>query len=296
MTQRVVAFLDVLGFKALVQSVPHDDLVRLYGRLQAAALDGSTVWAHQPGAPNDDRLLDVRRRFAHIMMASDSIVVFSDGQKAADATAVIAVVSRLLLEGLRIGMPLRGAITVGDLDLIRPPEDVAESPGPWVAEVTGLIGQGLVDAYSLEGTCDWSGAVLSQQLVSHLQVLSSEAPGTPVFRALQFPIQMIVKVELPVKGRDRRQAGWAVNWPGLLEFVDHEGKLRDEGEVAAAFRTGEHALPDDVARKVSNTVDFFRHVRGSKFQLILESDDDAGTVSAKAAADYVPRDFFSPPA
>jgi hypothetical protein len=35
--RRIVAFLDVLGFKSLVETVEHDTLVEIYRELQAAA-------------------------------------------------------------------------------------------------------------------------------------------------------------------------------------------------------------------------------------------------------------------
>lgn len=122
--ERTVAFLDVLGFKPLVQATPHADLLAKYRHLQAAAYKATSV----PVFPDDQRRFDPdayyepheikRARTANVLMASDSIVVYAEADDHSGATSVLACVRALLAVGLEIGMPLRGGVARGECDLI----------------------------------------------------------------------------------------------------------------------------------------------------------------------------------
>src|SRR3954454_7334775 len=114
--QRTVAFLDVLGFKALVHALPHADLLAKYRQLQTAAYKATSV----PVFPKDHRQFDAdphyeeheirRERTAHVLMASDSIVVYPEADNHHGALSVLACVRALLAVGLQVGMPLRGGV------------------------------------------------------------------------------------------------------------------------------------------------------------------------------------------
>lgn len=78
--------------------------------------------------PKDHRQFDMdahyaeyeikRDRTAHLLMASDSIVVYPEGDDHRGALSVLACVRALLTVGLQIGMPLRGGVTRGPFDLV----------------------------------------------------------------------------------------------------------------------------------------------------------------------------------
>src|ERR1700719_210244 len=173
MTRRALAFLDVLGFRQLVTRVPHDDLLVLYKELLDAGYahttrtrfpDDHRKWDEEP-VYYDDEIKQVR--FIDVMMASDSIVVLSENDDWREVADVVSAVSRLLIAGFQLGMPLRGAITIGDLDLVDG-TDLAER-GPRVAKALGLVGAGLVRAYELESRFEWSGAVFDAALVDSME-------------------------------------------------------------------------------------------------------------------------------
>jgi hypothetical protein len=169
---RTVAFLDVLGFKALVDALPHAELVEKYRQLQLAADRATRV----PVFPDDQRRFDAdafyegsevgRARTAHVLMASDTVVVFARADDHNATLSVLACTRALLAVGFDIGMPLRGGVARGPLELIRGSEQSsAQRPIGWFA---GLVGRGLVNAYLLESQCDWSGAVVDQSVADYL--------------------------------------------------------------------------------------------------------------------------------
>src|SRR5271157_4947777 len=125
MRLRVVAFLDVLGFEQLVESVRQQELIDLYRQLQEVVCEHTTssVFRDDARKYDEDPLYSPdevsQAPFVNFLMASDSIVLYSPHGGSEDAKAVIAAVTRLLIAGYRLGMPLRGAITAGEIDVVQ---------------------------------------------------------------------------------------------------------------------------------------------------------------------------------
>jgi hypothetical protein len=265
MARRIVAFLDVLGFKALVETAPQEKLLTIYGRLQEAARD----WTTSPVFPDDHRRFDgdayyapdeiSHRRVANVVMASDSIVVYSAGDTDRDALAVLAAVRGMLLAGYRDGIALRGAVAIGELDELDI-EDEASTIG-WNARFFGLVGLGLVRAYELEGLTAWSGAILHPELVEHLEALTLAEFEEGAFTVLDqmCATRMLVETEAPLK-RPRADDGssithekwWVIDWPMLTNHIDWNVSER---EVAAAFTSFDREADE---RKRDETIAFMR--------------------------------------
>jgi hypothetical protein len=270
MAPRIVAFVDVLGFKTLVENVPQSRLVAIYGELQRAARLQTT----RPIFPEDQRRFDAdayyedheiaRQRVVNVVMASDSIAVYSAGDGYADALSVGAAVRGLLLAGFRSGVPLRGALAIGELDEIDLEDDTLDGQN-WTARFTGLVGLGLVHAYELEARCNWSGAILHPDLVAHLDatVLGEHEDGA--FSALDVvcSAQLVLETEAPVKNRRpdgqtqiSHESHWAIHWPFLTDSLDW---MITEDQVAGAFTSFGRTPPTaDVEAKRDETIAFMR--------------------------------------
>lgn len=267
--RRIVAFLDVLGFKQLVEAVPHTQLLELYGELQAAAHEGTSIRVY----PDDHRRFDsdphyeeheiALRRTVNVVMASDSIVVFSPGDSYEDAMWVLTAVRVLLLSGLRRGLALRGGVAIGELDVLDAHQaDVAE--GSLIGRFGGLVGLGLVRAYELEPTCEWSGAILHDTLVGHLQGLEVGQAGDGAMTGWLTVRagRLVVPTMAPVKQRagDATVVApaqrWAVAWPLFIGGIYPE---LSEAQAAAAFTSfGRSDAVRGVADKRAATLEFMR--------------------------------------
>jgi len=267
--RRIVAFVDVLGFRALVETIPQCELVDVYRKLQQA----TDLQTARTVFPDDQRRFDsdayyedfelARRRVVNVVMASDSIVVYSSADTWQDAWAVLAATRGLVVAGFRNGLALRGAAAIGDLDEIEFEEDAGD-PGNWTARFAGLVGLGLVRAYELESQCDWSGAILHPDLVAHLDQIEMSRHEDGVLTALETScnIRLVVATEVPMK-HERPDGGievvsekhWAVNWPFLCDSADW-GLTEDQ--VARSFTSfGRHASTG-VERKRDATLAFMR--------------------------------------
>ena len=284
MARRIVAFLDVLGFKSLVETVEHDKLVEIYSQLQATARLQTTT----PVFPDDHRRFDAdayyedhevsRRPNVHVAMASDSIVVYSRSDGYEDALAVVAAARALLLAGFRHGIPLRGGIAVGDLDEVDFAGDALEGTG-WTGRFAGLVGLALVRAYELEANCHWSGAVLHPELIEHLNTTVLEEFEDGPFTALTLcaSAHLAVETDVPKKSRGDDgevkvvyERGWSVNWPFMMNAIETP---LSESQVADAFASFERAPDPGAVAKRDETLAF-----------VQRAATDAAETFAKAKA------------
>jgi hypothetical protein len=261
-SERFVAFLDVLGFSAQVRAQTQAELTATYKRLLAATYVNTTLTV----TPDDHRKWQAeahfepweerQSRYVHVMMASDSIVLFSDGTAPDEAGSVIGSTYRLLRASFRLGMPLRGAIVLGELDVVEA-EDIAE-PSDWIAHVGGLVGLGLVEAHDLERSLEWAGVIvdgpaawgLAKHLREHVKgdpdAEAAVSPGMNPFLTEAFP---------PFKRSGESARAWVIDWTFGID--DGQPSLTRE-QVGAAFRSYGRTLSNQRARKKrDNTLRFW---------------------------------------
>jgi hypothetical protein len=171
--QRAVAFVDVLGFRAKIFTVPLDKLATDYERAiaQIRALNQPLVPA--PGevhlfpteAPSD--------RWCIQYIFSDSIILIALGDDDRNTLKLLVYVWRLTQALLAFGMHPRGAIAFGEMH-VNEPQGV-------------FLGKALTEAYLLEQRQDWIGVALDPSIerrYAHLvNAIASPANGQPSFLA-----------------------------------------------------------------------------------------------------------------
>jgi hypothetical protein len=149
MKEGYVALLDVLGFSALVSGDASGEKVRRY----LNCLQNTTV----------------ERRVDYVVF-SDSIILSAKGDSPESLAAVVGTCSRLLVELLLEGIPLRGAISFGGF--------VREAFG----ESVFVAGRPVIEAYRFEQSQDWIGVMLAPSAVARVPDLSDRCrlPGDGV--------------------------------------------------------------------------------------------------------------------
>lgn len=257
MTERVVAFLDVLGFSDQVKSQSQEELVETYKALIDTAYENTVITA----VPEDHRKWDsdafyypsevTKEPYVHMAMASDSIVVFSRDAGRNSAGAVLGSTYRLLRAGFRLGIPLRGGISIGELDTVQA-SDVAERSS-WTAMVWGLVGLGLVDAYELERDFQWSGVVLAPAVREVLSAEIRDLLGDTVDATKVIPL--VADYPAPHKDSSNTADCWVVDWPAQLD--DGLPPVTRE-QVSTAFEChGRSVAHPDARAKRDHTLDFW---------------------------------------
>lgn len=184
--QRAVAFIDVLGFREKLHSLPLDELAASYGAAVAMidALNRSPgpsagMPSLFPGAPSDDRWC-IRYTF------SDSIMLFAFDESDESFLKLIVYSWRVVQALLATGMHPRGAIAFGEMH---------------VDEASNIfLGKALAEAYELEQIQEWVGVALAPSVSARyrhiVEAIASPPNGQPSFLTRQL---------VPLKTRD---SGW----------------------------------------------------------------------------------------
>jgi hypothetical protein len=253
MTDRYVAFIDVLGFSDFVRRSDPALIERLYRTFenvaQMALTHGKYILVDR-GDGEQVAVPDFSHAAANMMIVSDSIILDSDRADMKGFIDVAVVLQRLLCHAFYVGLPLRAAMTVGPLAVI----DRRQKASVSVA-TQSLVGLALVDAYEFEIQQDWSGGVISDRAVSSYQDIVTANQPNPDLATLEYLIEtrFLGRHSIPLKNGSSHQ-GWCSEWPwGNPDRPSSE-------MVTKAFEM--HGKdPDKAQNRIQNTLTFLAAVR-----------------------------------
>jgi hypothetical protein len=132
--KRLVAFIDVLGFKNLVFAADLAPIEKYYSFLLSKFADGA-----------------IKRRLEYLLV-SDSIVIFCDDTKE-NLTTLIKFAGLLQSGLLTEGIIVRGAISRGELFVDQ--------------EKNIIVGAGLVHSYALEAAAKYPRVIVDRKVIEH---------------------------------------------------------------------------------------------------------------------------------
>jgi hypothetical protein len=165
---------------------------------------------------------------------SDTVLLYSSDDSQQAFEFMILAAQSLLGINLSYGLPLRGAITKGDV----------------FVENDVFIGKAIVDAYLMEQQQDWAGCWVADDCVSD-----------PVKAANpEFVSHALTQYKIPLKSGPVR-LNWAVIWGVILHNQDLETGIRTR-----FFQRNptNQAVSWDVERKFRNTLAFLRDVTAKR--------------------------------
>lgn len=174
---------------------------------------------------------------------------------------VCAAVGHLTLSTVYCGIPVRGAIAIGDISVCQTSFAPQNS-----FEVRSIVGAPLVEAYEEEGKCQWMGCVIADACLEHYSRLVEAHSGTVpdianVNHLLSFGL--IDRYPVPLKTGDSQER-WVINWP---RFHAHFPSSPANEMVQTAFKShGKRVDSSSVSKKLAHTLRFLEHAR-SKAQM-----------------------------
>lgn len=154
-SKKYVGFLDILGFSDLVTNNSEEKLIQIYEELLAPIVETGLSLPESP-RPSNFKI--------NSLVISDSIVLWTDDSTEESFFKIITVMGMILFAGIATGIPLRGSITAGSLTRL---SNKYESNTNNVTET--VLGKGLVDAYLLEKTQQWSGCIISKSALEEFK-------------------------------------------------------------------------------------------------------------------------------
>jgi len=171
LSRRLIAFCDIIGFSQRLQASPIEELHSTYSRLMDYA--NTHIFQHDDGAQSDHRnFARTEFLFDSVLLVSNALGPDSDARSVPDFMSALA---SLFESSLEWQLPLRGAITVGDIleDVPRrislsaaiPDLLIAEKEQEWAGvrilePAVGPILEGLYGTRESEIACNGTGHVL----------------------------------------------------------------------------------------------------------------------------------------
>jgi hypothetical protein len=251
------AFLDILGFKALVKNNTHAALVELYENLftsqTLAVYNTLKKLSKRQAEKKGDDYTDTGLQMINI---SDSILIWTKHGQPSAVFEIVYAVSSLLGISIVQGLPMRGCIT-------RQPFTVIQKNG-----VVSVIGSGLVHAYEMENIQQWSGCIVDEEIIKYFRSIEKHFYS----RQVPAPIErngLVFEYDVPVKdlktGRVEVKKGFAVNWS--------ESTITDDMIRASfdAHNKKDERPASDTLDKVNNTLAFHHFCLEKKRQTKTEN-------------------------
>ena len=249
---KFVAFLDVLGFKEMVEACTHEKLERVYGNLLtnvSMALSGGKFVTNE--SPSGQHLTaDLTAPLSSSIIVSDSVIFWTDDTSMKSFIGICAATRNLLVSGIYTGLPMRGGIAMGELSHLKSNQNTPSAFG-----IQTVFGRGLVRAFLEESKYDWMGCVISDECVAEYE--SACAPHVGHTQDLA-TLDGLVKAGLLIRYRAPRKCGasipqWVVNWP-----QGNRGSVSVD-TVTSSFTMHNKSLKHESAtKKLSHTLQFLK--------------------------------------
>lgn len=200
-----VAYLDILGFKSYVlkngiEKVQRD-ITELFSLGAQIAIAHISAARHNLSVIEEEKVSPTRNitmpdgkqksqvnlNVANInsILMFDSIVLWSNNDTESDLIDLLNVVRFMLHSHLFFGLPLRGAVSYGELYF----QDLPVSAFS-IIKHTVLVSPAQIHAMSLEKTQEWSGCVLDKSIVAKCQEAEIDLDNNKSFLVTKYPVPM----------------------------------------------------------------------------------------------------------
>lgn len=237
---RTVAFLDVLGFKQMINETPIEELANKYENLidTAEALNRPSLSDDQSLPrlfPNHKRNMPwcIKNIF------SDSIILISYDNTQLSAMKLLVYAWRLTQVFIAFKMPLKGAITYGEL-YTNPQKNIT-------------LGKALTCAYELEMKQQWIGVIIDNNMKKYMTDLFYDIKNTPILDDIFW------EYDVPFKDGSTKKFH-TLNWRWNMIVKDGTRSL-----FSGSDDTG-------VSEKINNTLAYAKSIVDSKRVYVQNQD------------------------
>jgi hypothetical protein len=258
-----VAFLDVLGFRQLVDNNTHSDLEQVYSEVLMNDLAiGLSNQQYVSYEENGQAVLtnDVTATPVNSIIVSDNIIAWSDDNSVDAFRNIVSVVRGMMAHSCLSGIPLRGAIDLGPVSWLQ-----GRFASKTLNVQQSIFGKGLCRVVELEKLQQWSGCVVSEAAIDHFKVAHEKLRnGGPLINGLDAMIRRkeLCVYDVPFKTNN----GQARRSMHVVDWVNHPEVRISTRSAADAFaghqklKGSESGIPSDILSKITNTVEFVRKV------------------------------------
>lgn len=252
MSDKFVLFLDILGFSQLVSRNSPDELNKIYDTEFHKAAAASTTFAgpmfgRMPNLSmhvHGNVLQDVKQDGLNFHVMSDTLIAWTNDDTFETLVNLTQFTAAYLSITLMLGMPHRGAISKGGIQLIELPLNGKLQ--------TNVVGSGVVNAHDFEPGQDWMGCVVDPVCIE----------GLEVSRRADFPV---VDYKVPYGGKKpKRTSTMAIDWPRCLMQLQANVDIEFFEQQFGRYKKG-----TEFARsKIENTAAYYSVMTSSRSTVV----------------------------
>lgn len=251
-----LAFLDILGFKDLIENNSLHILEKLYDDLNEnihKALVASNIERYP--RPDSEFKQNENVQNLNSLFISDSIILWTDKTGVLDFLELCVSVQLIMNVAIKMGLPLRGAVTYDNLLFKR---GVNDESGKIRSHFT-LLGTSLTEAYLNEGQIEMSGCVVTDKCITNHE---------KEFQNWNGPMEMAVNVEgllnigalrkykVPVKTGDYKEQ-YTIPW-----FTNGLSNNLSQKFIEESFSAHNKGTDfESVSRKIKNTKEYLTFLK-----------------------------------
>ena len=249
---KYLAFLDILGFKDLIENNELSYLKELYERIELGVMYSMAVSniEHRLERKNDYKLPPIEKTHLNSLVISDSIVIWTDDASPRSFVEIISTVAAYLNHSMSEGLPLRGAISMGEIAI----KAGTHSETNKLNSYTTVLGKALTKAYLLENKVNCAGCIIDDLCISYYQGHYEMAQEPkPVSIKMLEKLNLLKKYAIPLKAGDVTEH-YTINW---TQFMGN--RRLNESEVRDAFSKHNKTCNKwEVEEKIVNTLNFLK--------------------------------------
>lgn len=246
----IVSMFDILGFSSLLWE---EDLEKIKDYMIGIEklTDSNSDGVRSSGNVTDEfgnvlgKLIkgDSENKLVEYKFAFDTMIYYTVEDEEKDFYNIIVITAKLLAYSyFLIGLPIRGAISYGEL----------------YVDDKNIFGKSLIDAHKYEAKQEWSGCILSPELINRFK-------DTNVFSKMCMD-NLLLEYEVPIKVRDKKgcmkienEKFHTINW---MQYAGKNILLEDFKKQWSALRKDGYIYSEEVKRKLENTARFREYSLG----------------------------------
>lgn len=233
---KYIAFLDILGFKDLIENNKIEVVEKLYDTFQNGLVKSFAFTNLQGSRTENDKFkeyADIEKTILNSLIISDSIIIWTDDDDYKNFLELVLAVKFFMYLSIGSGLPLRGAISCGELSI----KNGKHKESPKFNSYTTILGLALTRAYVLESKSEWSGCVIDEKCAELFQnKVETKSENVITLSSLE-KFDILRKYKVPLKSGEVKEY-YTVNWTHfngpritpkkLLEsFKSHNKKIND---------------------------------------------------------------------
>lgn len=247
-----VCFLDILGFKDLVENNKPKELEKIYKILLQKSVDVTTkFWI------NGEMKTMTAGAELNSLVISDSIVIWTSNPSPIAFLKMLVSVHGIMFATMNSGIPLRGAISAGQLTVLKSENN------------TTVFGKGLINAYKLESQQNWSGCIVDNELIEAYRYMTSDGKKTKKKSDKSLSIEdiyFLLEYPAPMKSGTIEER-WVIDWTKLMNITeenDEEEKyegiyIQDKGVIDSFGWHNKNTNDWRIQAIIRNTLDFWAY-------------------------------------